>query len=312
MNKKDRTKLDQNIEDFLEYCEIEKNQSPRTITNYKHYLDRFSQWGKENQIKSPASIDLSKIKKYRVYLNRLDSSLKKKTQNYHIIALRAFLKYLAKNNIKTLTPEQIELGKQESREISFLEEEELDRLFSTPNTNNIIGLRDKAILELLFSTGLRVSELASLDKNKINISRREISVRGKGGKIRMVFVSESAKSALRNYLEKRSDSSKAVFISHYRKNNHNRNTIQKLTPRSIQRIIKKYTQKAGITKKVTPHTLRHTFGTDLLRSGADLRAVQKLLGHSSITTTQIYTHVTDEHLRDVHRAFHGRRKNTKK
>ncbi len=305
MTKHNRTKLDQSIEDFLEYSEIEKNQSPKTIINYRHYLDRFSIWGKENNIKSPKDISLDKIKKYRVYLNRLDTSLKKKTQNYHVIAIRAFLKYLSKNNINSLASEKIELGKEESREINFLEEEELDKLLDVPDLNKVTGLRDKAILETLFSTGLRVSELVGLDKEKVNLTRGEFSIVGKGGKTRIVFLSPSAKKTIRDYLSKRDDSNKALFINH---SLITRRNSERLSPRSIQRLIKKYSLQAGITKKVTPHVLRHTFGTDLLRSGADLRAVQKLLGHSSITTTQIYTHVTDEHLRDVHRAFHGRRK----
>lgn len=305
MSIKNRTKLDQNIEEFLEYSEIERNRSAHTITNYRHYLDRFSLWGKENGIKSPANITLVRIKKYRVYLNRLDAHLKKKTQNFHMIALRAFLKYLAKNDIKTLAPEKIELGKEESREINFLEEDELERLVDAPNLEKITGLRDKAILETLFSTGLRVSELAKLDKNKVNLTRGEFSIIGKGGKTRIVFLSSSAKIAIKNYLAKREDDNSALFINHSKIN---KKGPERLTVRSVQRLMKKYATKAGITKKVTPHVLRHTFGTDLLRSGADLRAVQKLLGHSSITTTQIYTHVTDEHLRDVHKAFHGRRK----
>lgn len=305
MENQKRTKLDQNIEDFLEYSEIERNRSKKTIIAYKHYLERFSAWGKENHLGSPKQITLDKIKKYRVYLNRLDRTLKKKTQNYHMIALRAFLKYLSKNNITSLAPEKIELAKEESREISFLEEDELDRLFSAPTEDNIVGLRDQAILETLFSTGLRVSELVKLDKEKVNLTRGEFSVIGKGGKVRIVFLSKSAITSIKKYLEKRDDKNSALFINHSKIS---KSQTMRLTPRSVQRLIKKYSTKAGISKKVTPHVLRHTFGTDLLRSGADIRAVQKLLGHSSITTTQIYTHVTDEHLRDVHKAFHGRRK----
>jgi site-specific recombinase XerD len=297
--------LDQYIENFLEYLEIERSYSSKTIINYKHYLERFSAWCKQYHINSPHNINLNQINKYRVYLNRLDEKLKKKTQNYHIIAIRAFLKYLSKKDVKSLSPEKIELGKEESREICFLEEDELEKLLSAPDTSQIIGLRDRAILETLFSTGLRVSELAKLDKNKVNLSRGEFSVIGKGGKARIVFLSKSAIFAIKKYLDVRSDNQQALFVNH-RKNCQSDNL--RLTVRSVQRLIKNYAIQAGIKKQVTPHVIRHTFGTDLLRSGADIRAVQKLLGHSSITTTQIYTHVTDEHLRDVHKAFHGRRK----
>lgn len=316
--------LEKLIQEFLVYCEVEKNKSPKTIINYEHYLNRFARWTDESNISKPSDITLKKVQSYRLYLNHLDGyNLKRKTQNYHVIALRAFLKYLTRQDIQTLAPEKIELGKNEDREINFLDEEELDRLLAAPDVQTINGMRDKAILETLFSTGLRVSELVSLDKDKINLKRQEFSVTGKGRKTRIVFLSSAAKEAIDKYFKARHDDSRAVFVNHSKNYNHqqiqddislnnSKNKkdldIGRLTPRSIQRIIQKYALQASIAKKVTPHVLRHTFGTDLLRSGADIRAVQQLLGHSSITTTQIYTHVTDKHLRDVHHAFHARRK----
>jgi len=333
--------LDEKIRKFLEYCEVEKGHSELTIRNYDHYLKRFLKWGSENKIKSPAEINLTKIHEFRLWLNRFVNKniksanatrlprIKKNTQNYHLIALRSFLKYLAKNDIASLSPEKIELSDIDDREINFLEPEELERLLNALDTNTFQGLRDRTILELLFSTGLRVSELVNLNKEQINLDTREFSVSGKGGKSRIVFISEVAKLWLDKYLGQRSDKDKAVFVRITQRHqpatvrhssnepaivsdNGNRKTKDditslRLTPRTIQRIISKYSKKAGIIKKVTPHTLRHTFGTDLLRSGADIRAVQQLLGHSSITTTQFYTHVTDQHLKEVHQKFHGKK-----
>jgi len=335
--------MDKYIEDFLDYCEIERGHSPLTKRNYEHYLSRFANWGKDNGLSKPSDINLEKIKKYRLFLNRLTDKfgkpLKKQTQNYHIIALRAFLKYLAKNDVKTLSAEKIELADVPDREISFLSEEELDRLFAEPNVKKTIGLRDRTILEVLFSTGLRVSELVKLNKDQIDSNRGEFSIIGKGGKARVVFLSDSAKESLKKYLGSRNDEDKAVFVRHGRKKSEIRNpksetnsNVQnikfkktevrnqmeespdkkkpsgRLTTRTVQRILRKYAKKAGIIKKVTPHTLRHSFATDLLTSGADLRSVQTMLGHSSITTTQIYTHVTNQQLKEVHSAFHGKRK----
>lgn len=324
-------KLNDLVRQFLEYCEVEKGHSVLTIENYKHYLERFEEWGSKNGIKSPADISLDKIHKYRLWLNRFANknmktenasrlpTIKKNTQNYHLIALRSFLKYLAKNDIKSLVPEKIELASSDDRHFTFLEPEELDRLFSAPNVETINGYRDRTIMEVLFSTGMRVSELINLNRDKINLKTKEFSILGKGGKIRVVFLSARAADWLSKYLSSRQDKDKAVFIRHGKiKNKKNDDPITKknddkekglrLTPRTIQRILNKYSKAAGILKKVTPHTMRHSFGTDLMRSGADIRAVQQLLGHSSITTTQIYTHVTDQHLREVHRAYHGRRK----
>lgn len=290
---------------FLEHLEIEKNRSLKTIENYDRYVRRFLAYAK---IKSPAEITDEIIREYRLHLNRVKdshgNSLKKQTQSYHLIALRSFLKYLAKREVKTLSAERIELGKMPSREVSFLEGDELNRLLNAPKGTGITTLRDRAILELLFSTGLRVSELCSLNRDSINLSHDDFSVRGKGDKIRAVFLSQTAKDTLKNYLAKREDADAALFIQH--KQNPATTADLRLTPRSIQRMIKKYAVAAGITKEVTPHKLRHSFATDLLYAGADLRSVQALLGHANITTTQIYTHVTDKGLREVHKKFHGK------
>jgi len=304
--------------EFLEYLEIEKNRSQLTIRNYDHYLDRFLDWA---MVRNPKDITSDLVRKFRLYLNRYQDDkgkgLKKATQDYYIIALRGFLKYLAKRDIETLASEKVELGKTQEREVEFLEAEEVKRLLESVGNKNFCSLRDRAILELLFSTGLRVSEITNLNRENINLKSGEFSVRGKGGKIRLVFISDSAKNAIVNYISKRKDLDPALFI-HFKKgsgggDNKNADTKNKsdlslrLTPRSIQRIVKKYAIKAGIVKKVTPHTLRHSFATDLLMNGADIRSVQSMLGHSSITTTQIYTHITNKHLKDIHKKFHGRK-----
>ncbi len=298
------------IQDFLDYLEVEKNRSPKTLENYNHYLQRFNEYAIESGHPgiSPASITLPLIRKYRLYLNRVTDNkgepLKLATQNYHIIALRAFLKFLAKQDIKTLSAEKIELGKSTQRTVDFLEIDEIKSLFdAVPKTNKLQDLRDSAILETLFSTGLRVSELCNLTKEKINLDRGEFMVRGKGKKPRIVFLSPEAKSAISLYLKKREDNNEFVFISHGINSN-----AESLTPRSVQRMIQKYAIKAGIVKKVSPHTLRHSYATDLLINGADIRSVQALLGHSSITTTQVYTHITNKQLKEVHQAFHDKRK----
>ena len=295
---------------FLEYLEIEKNRSPKTIENYNHYLTRFISFAK---VENPRDITEETIRKYRLTLNRTTNErgkpLKKVTQNYHVIALRSFLKYLAKRDIRTVPAEKIELGKQEEREVVFLEPPELERFLRAPQGEALSNLRDRAILETLFSTGLRVSELCSLDQDDIDLKRGEFSVRGKGSKIRMVFLSEQSKTAIASYLDKRQDADAALFIRVPRGEHFEKFEELRLTPRSIQRIIKKYAIAAGIVgKKVSPHSLRHSFATDLLRNGADIRSVQALLGHSSVTTTQIYTHVTDKQLREIHQKFHGKTK----
>lgn len=316
--------IEKAINNFLDYCEIEKGQSQKTLVNYRHYLMRFKDWAEKNGVAEVGNFDIEKARQYRIFLNRekdkFDRPLKKVTQNYHVIALRALLRYLAKNDIKTLAAEKIELAKQEDREIHFLEDDELERLLAAPDINNINGIRDRAILELLFSTGLRVSECVGLNISQINLQNNEFSVMGKGGKTRVVFISQGAKDWIERYLQRRTDKDPALFIRHGRKQSPagtekpegtEKKSDLRLTARSIQRAIHKYALKAGLAKKVTPHVLRHSFGTDLLRSGADIRAVQQLLGHASITTTQIYTHVTDSHLQEVHQAFHGLRRRAK-
>ena len=282
--------------EFLEHIEIEKGRSVKTVENYARYLERFLTFSK---VKNPNDITNETVRKFRLWLNRqpaLGGTLKSKTQNYYLIALRMFLKYLTRRNIKSLPPEQIELARVSERQLDLISQEELERLLAAPESDNLKTLRDKAILELLFSTGLRVSELCSLPRD-LNWRSPEISVRGKGGKVRLVFVSDTAREAVKKYLAARKDMEEPLFLS-------NKNTA--LTRRSVERIVKFYAIKAGISKNVVPHSLRHLFATDLLRNGADLRSVQALLGHANIMTTQIYTHVTDKHLREIHQNFHAK------
>ena len=300
------------IDDFLDYLEIEKNRSPKTIENYAHYLARFTEFANEGRQRfSPAHITLPVVRKYRLYLNHAKDHqgqpLKLITQNYHIIALRAFLKFLAKQDVKTLPAEKIELSRISERQVDFLSPDELESIFAAvPHNNKIDTLRDLVILIVLFSTGLRVSELINLKRKHIDLKRGEFMVRGKGDKPRVVFLSIEARNLLDKYFRQRTDNAEAVFIAHAGPTQH-----QPLTARSIQRIVQKYATAAGIAKKVTTHILRHSFATDLLINGADIRSVQAMLGHSSITTTQIYTHITNKQLKEVHRAFHNRRKNSK-
>ncbi len=308
-------KISSHLRTFLEYIEIEKGRSPLTIRNYNFYLQRFIDWAKDPD---PVKIDMDMIHRYRLYLNRLENrengTLRKTTQNYHLIALRSFLRFLEKRDVPTFSPEKIELAKQGSREVSFLEADDLERLLKAPEESDmrpILKLRDRAILELFFSTGMRVSELAALTRDQINIKRDELSIRGKGDKLRIVFLTGRSRAAVKAYVEAREDDNPALFIRHDRAAP-NPDSIEgsdkevgPLTPRSIERLVKFYSTAAGIPKKVSPHTLRHSFATDLLINGADVRSVQSLLGHSSITTTQIYTHVTNQQLHDVHKAFHG-------
>ena len=298
-------KLSDLKKDYLESLEIEKNRSQLTIRNYDHYLTRFLDWAK---IDKPSAITPDLVRDYRIFLNRTSDqfgrTLKKQTQNYHLIALRNLLKYLAKRDVKSLAAEKIELGKMPSRDIEFLEGDELQRLLEAPEGDSPKSLRDLAILELFFSTGLRLSELANLNRDSVNLAKEEFSVRGKGDKIRLVFLSDAARDTLKKYLAKRVDVDEALFVRNV--TNLSKELDLRLTPRSIERMVKQCAIKAGITKKVTPHTLRHGFATDLLRNGADIRSVQALLGHAHITTTQIYTHVTDKGLREIHQKFHGR------
>ncbi len=300
------------VNDYLEYLEIERNRLPKTIENYSRYLGRFARFAQANGGALVSGITEDLIRQYRLQLNcERDSQgnpLKRVTQNYHIIALRNLLKYFAKRDIKSVSAEKIELGKQEDREVTFLERDELDRLLAAPKGEGLPTLRDKAMLQTLFSTGLRVSELCALNRDKIDTTRGELAVRGKGSKVRVVFLSDSAKAELDSYLEKRVDADPALFIRISKKSSFNKQDDLRLTPRSIQRIVKKHATAAGIIgKDVSPHKLRHSFATDLLQNGADIRSVQALLGHSSVTTTQIYTHVTDKGLREVHEKFHNKK-----
>lgn len=308
------TNLQNLIRQFLEYLEIEKGRSINTTQNYLFYLNRFLAWSKYTD---PSQITQDGVRNYRLWLNRQTDAagtpLKKNTQNYHLIALRAFLKYLSKQDIKTMAPEKIELAKMPDRQIEFMEGSDLEHFLEAPfkiDQPEIIQLRDKAILETLFSTGLRVSELAGLKKDSINFNKDEFTVRGKGSKLRVVFLSNQSKHWLKKYLEARKDMSAFLFTNHDKagvKRNKTKSD-QGLTPRSIQRIVQRCAKIAGITKKITPHVLRHSFATDLLQNGADIRSVQTMLGHSSITTTQIYTHITDKQLREVYKNFHGRQR----
>ncbi len=292
--------------EFLEYLEIEKGRSLKTVANYDRYIRRFFE---HTKIKEPEDITEDSVREFRLWLNRQSSgsgdTLKKNTQNYHLIALRAFLRYLIRRDIMSLSPDRIELAKVGERELDLITTDELERLMNAPKGSDIKSLRDKAILELLFSTGLRVSELCSLSRD-IDLKKDEFSVRGKGEKVRVVFLSEAAKQAVKLYLDKRSDMEEALFVRLGGKEDSKKSL--RLTSRSIERTIKHYAIKAGISKKVTPHIIRHSFATDLLENGADLRSVQALLGHKNITTTQIYTHVTDKQLREIHKAFHGKRR----
>ena len=292
--------------DFLEYLEIEQNRSQKTIQNYDHYLTRLNDFAGDIKVDD---IDAELIRKWRLWLNRLGTNtsdeLGKTTQNYHLIALRSFLKFCAKRDIPALSADKIELARTKRKQVTFLNEDELKQIFEQPDLNTVAGLRDRAILELLFSSGLRVSELVGLDKDHVNLKRREFMVRGKGQKDRPIFISEEAAAWVARYLEKRDDNTRPLFMRYSgRKTVDRSGNFHRLTARSVQRLVARYALLAGITKHVSPHTMRHSFATDLLMNGADLRSVQALLGHSNIATTQIYTHVTDPHLKSVHEKFH--------
>lgn len=302
---------------FLEYVEIEKGRSLKTVENYDHYLSVFLE---HTKAKKPGDITDDVVREFRLWLNRqpahpaaitpakMNETLSRKTQNYYLIALRAFLKYLARQEIKSLPSERIELAKTPERSLDLITESELKRLLEAPKSGSIEDLRDRAILELLFSTGLRVSELCALTRD-VDLSSDEISIVGKGKKVRVVFISDYAKKILRDYLAARKDLDDALFVqlSKNSQSQKKRGKTLALTKRSVERIVKRCAIKAGISKRVTPHTMRHMFATDLLSNGADLRSVQALLGHANIGTTQIYTHVTDRHLREIHKKFHNRK-----
>lgn len=304
---------------FLEYMEIERGRGIKTIENYERYLDRFLNFA---ETENPEKITENLVREYRLWLNRQPvastlgrGSLKKKTQNYYLIALRSFLKYLMKRDIASLSPDKIELAKTPERSLDLISRAELERLMKAPSGEDEKSLRDKAILELLFSTGLRVSELCSLSRD-IDLTGDELSIRGKGEKVRVVFVSPEAKAAVKKYIAARKDMEDSLFVNcgkvakitkKEEKNGKIAGGRTQLTPRSIERIIKFYGIKAGITKKITPHVIRHSFATDLLQNGADLRSVQMMLGHANIGTTQIYTHITDKQLKEVHKKFHNKK-----
>jgi site-specific recombinase XerD len=297
------------ITDFLEYLEIEQNRSQKTIRNYDHYLTRLVDFAGDINV---SDIDPELIRKWRLWLNRLGTNtsdeLQKTTQNYHLIALRSFFKFCAKRNIPALAADKVELARTTRKQVTFLTPEELERLFAQADINKLPGLRDRAILELLFSSGLRVSELVGLDREHINLKRREFMVRGKGQKDRPIFISPDAARWIDQYLTERTDTARPLFVRYSGSKKVDRTgNYHRLTARSVQRMVARYALLAGITKHVSPHTLRHSFATDLLMNGADLRSVQALLGHSNIATTQIYTHVTDPHLKAVHEKFHHKK-----
>lgn len=306
-----KNNLQELIDEFLEYLEIEKNCSKLTIRDYRHYLEVFQNWYSSTLPgKTLENLDLSTVRKYRVYLaNRTDErgmTLKRVTQNYYVIALRSFLRFLIKNDHKTLEPSKIDLPKTESRSLKFLEKDQVNRLVMEADTSKEEGMRDRAILELLFSTGLRVSELVKLNRDQINFQRREFGVIGKGGRARVVFISDRAAEGLTHYLNARKDNFKPLFIRYSgRVIEENNGEKMRLTARSVERAVKKYVRAARLPVDATVHTLRHSFATDLLTNGADLRSVQEMLGHKNISTTQIYTHVTNRQLREVHEAFHS-------
>lgn len=312
--------LKEAIDRFLEYCELDRNLSQKTVRMYSYYLQFFQNWlhtntkSKAHDLNSFDVTDITEdlIRDFRLHLSReyfnpYKGELKRQTQNYFLVALRSFFRYLIKKGHKVLSPEQIELGKMGDRVIKFLHADELERLLASPNTQKIPGLRDRAILETLFSTGLRVSELVGLNRDNVNLENREFSVVGKGRKARLVFLSESAVHCLNMYLDARKDPYKALFIRYSgpRAPEGLTDEKQRLSARSIERMIDKYRKIAGITTKIGPHILRHSFATDLLNQGADLRSVQEMLGHKNIATTQVYTHISNMRLKEVHKKFHS-------
>ena len=304
------------VADFLESLEIEKGRSTKTVENYGLYLARFidliTEDFEDQEMIKPSDITPEVLRRFRLKLNRFSDNQNKErlsalTQSYHLIALRGFFKYLAKRGIKSLDPSLIDLPRAVKKQVTFLHFDEIERLLAEIPLDTESGLRDRAIIELLFSGGLRVSELCSLNRDSINLERREFMVRGKGKKDRPIFIDKSTAECIEEYLNMRTDTLPALFLN----NSANQQIpstsgdFRRLTPRSIERIVQKYTRLAGITKHVTPHTMRHSFATDLLMNGADIRSVQSLLGHANISTTQIYTHITDPHLKEVHEKFHS-------
>jgi site-specific recombinase XerD len=305
--------ISKKVSEFLENLEVERGSSPLTIRNYKHYLSRFVNWlTKEGVRLELRDINPEIVRQYRVYLSRLPGSrgegnMSRKTQGYHAIALRSFLRYLIKNDFSVMSPDKIDLPKVSERQVKFLNGEQVDRLLNAPSLSTIGGKRDKAILEILFSTGLRVSEVCKLNRDSIDLERREFGIVGKGGKARVVFLSKRASDWIGDYIKAREDKYKPLFIRHKGKNDPaTAEEKLRLGCRSIQRMIKKYVRKIKLPVDATPHVLRHSFATDLLMAGADIRSVQEMLGHKNIQTTQIYTHVTQKHLKEIHESFHHR------
>lgn len=306
--------LVENITDFLEYCELDRNLSPLTVKMYGYYLESFAGWlASQDKVLRPEELSEEIIRSYRLYLSRYVNPVKgplaKSTQNYFLIAIRAFLRFLNRKGVKTLAPDQIELGKNRDRQVKFLTPEQLDKLVMMTDTSTDRGLRDRAILELLFSTGLRVAELVKLDRDKIDLKSRELGIIGKGGRTRVVFISDRAAESLSRYLTTRQDQARPLFINYQSKKlveDGSTDEKSRLTAWSVEWLVRKYATKAKLPVRPTPHTLRHTFATDLLRNGADLRSVQELLGHKNVATTQIYTHVTNRQLKDVFEKFHGK------
>jgi len=307
-----QSEIARKITDFLEYLQVERGSSPLTIRNYIHYLSRFIAWMESHGLREELKdINPDMVRSFRVYLSNLpgegNHQLTRRTQGYHVIALRSFLKWLIKNDYTVMAPDKIDLPKVEDRQVKFLNGEQVDRLLNSPSLSTIQGKRDKAILEVLFSTGLRVSELTKLNRDKIDLDRHEFGIVGKGGRARVVFLSSRATDWLIRYLNERTDHYKPLFIRHKGSAGPTSGSDEmRLTPRSVQRLIKKYSHKIKLPVDVTPHVMRHSFATDLLNAGADIRSVQEMLGHKNISTTQIYTHVTNRQLKEVYTAFHGK------
>ncbi len=312
--KLDHSEIGDKVEEFLTYLQVERGSSPLTLRNYRHYLKRFIEFMQKEGVQlGLTDINQEVVRSYRVFLSSLPdgkgATLSRRTQGYHAIALRSFLKWLIKNDFKVMAPEKIDLPKVQDRQVKFLSGEQIDRLLSAPTLSTIQGKRDKAILEVFFSTGLRVSELVKLNRDKVDLDRREFGIIGKGGRARVVFLSTRSSEWLANYLNARKDHYKPLFIRHKGKFDASvEDEKTRLTPRSIQRMIKKYVKKVKLPVDATPHVLRHSFATDLLMAGADIRSVQEMLGHKNISTTQIYTHVTDKQLKEIHENFHAKGK----
>lgn len=307
-----QSEIGKKVNEFLDYLQVERGSSPLTIRNYRHYLTRFELWMESEHVRENLSdINADLVHRFRIFLSNLPGEngelMKRRTQGYHAIALRSFLKWLIRSDFNVMAPEKIDLPKVEERQVKFLNGEQVDRLLNAPSLSTIQGKRDKAILEVLFSTGLRVSELTKLNRDKIDLDRREFGIIGKGGKARVVFLSQRATDWLIKYLNERDDHFKPLFIHHKGLMNPvTPDEKMRLTPRSVQRMIKKYSHKMKLPIEVTPHVMRHSFATDLLNAGADIRSVQEMLGHKNISTTQIYTHVTNKQLREIHETFHDR------